>query len=794
MPEPSSIQDPSPQFQSGGALRDSALYVERAADKTLISTLLKSQYCSVLAPRQIGKSSLRVHVARLLEQQGVRCVNIDFTGLGIGPDVHAENWYYSLLSEIAIQLDLPSVDEFWEKHQNDTVERRWHLFLHELVLRNKTGPIVIFLDEIESLLSIKVDRSSFFASLRAFYNERADNKDCALLTFCLIGVAAPFELIADPDARLTPYNVGEIIPLEDFTEKEVRTFKSGFHPLLKQTQQLINEIFAWTDGHPYMTHRLCEAISERYQAGVDSNVPPKLSPDRFKDVVADLVAEIFTEAGRIQEVSIGYAERRFTTDDKYLLEDASDETDNPNTESYKWSTVSVDDKLRLYGGLLRKETILFDRKHPVHLAMILSGIVKAKAVSENGPARLQIRNRIFATVFGRDWLYDQEYYRQMPKKLKEWTRSNRNPRLLLTDEDLRSYGDLSRRRQTSPDELEFINASLDARYRRRRSLVFILVGMVLFMAGVIVSAVWTILERYHLQQTIELNTRDLTIQVENLNAKVKKIETDRTNLVAKQLQDLESAEKLKQAELNKRDLTIKDLLQHQAQLELDVKERDACRTQLESMNLASQNYSSCLTRIAELDRKLKALSTPNAGARSLALPLLDTFTESARRTGVMRLDAFLGQMQRKRDACLAQPGSQCEVDDATIKYLRDNRRLLLGRDCSSLGLIGKAPVSTVSFPASSAELGPEELRVLAEGPGGPSAKGMKLRLEGFAASSEKTGARRLSWERIYNTATMLMKYGVPSTGIAGEALGTDCNFPGRSDQGRVEIYLEPRSD
>ena len=87
-------------FQIGGAIPVGRLYIERRADAEVVETLADGEFCYVLAPRQIGKSSLRLRAAKKLEQQGIRCVSIDFSGIG-SSSVTIDEWYFSIAYEIA---------------------------------------------------------------------------------------------------------------------------------------------------------------------------------------------------------------------------------------------------------------------------------------------------------------------------------------------------------------------------------------------------------------------------------------------------------------------------------------------------------------------------------------------------------------------------------------------------------------------------------------------------------------------------------------------------------------------
>src|SRR5205814_10259166 len=108
----------------------------------------------------------------------------------------------------------------------------------------------------------------FFAAIRACYNRRSEDPSFERLTFCLLGVAAPSDLICD--VRLTPFNIGRRIELTDFTEDEVALLGIGLElgtpespgRPRKEARALLKRILYWTGGHPYLTQRLCQAVAE----------------------------------------------------------------------------------------------------------------------------------------------------------------------------------------------------------------------------------------------------------------------------------------------------------------------------------------------------------------------------------------------------------------------------------------------------------------------------------------------------------------------------------------------------
>ena len=76
---------------------------------------------------------------------------------------------------------------------------------------------MLFVDEIDTTLRLDFT-DDFFAAIRFLYQNRALDAELERISFVLIGVATPNDLIKD-SAR-TPFNIGRRIELTDFTTQE----------------------------------------------------------------------------------------------------------------------------------------------------------------------------------------------------------------------------------------------------------------------------------------------------------------------------------------------------------------------------------------------------------------------------------------------------------------------------------------------------------------------------------------------------------------------------------------------
>src|SRR5256885_152855 len=214
----SKVTKPKPTIYTvGGVVQaDIGLYIPREADDHLLELCRARAFTYVLTPRQMGKSSLMVRAAEQLETEGIRSVIIDLNQFGT--QLTKEQWYLGLLSNIEEQLALDTdVISWWRSHEHQGVVERLTLFFKEVLLVEVKEPVVIFVDEIDTTLSLSFT-DDFYAAIRYLYHARARQPEFKRLSFVLIGVATPSDLIQDP--KRTPFNIGQRVDLTDFTFDE----------------------------------------------------------------------------------------------------------------------------------------------------------------------------------------------------------------------------------------------------------------------------------------------------------------------------------------------------------------------------------------------------------------------------------------------------------------------------------------------------------------------------------------------------------------------------------------------
>ena len=139
---------------------------------------------------------------------------------------------------------------WWEETEELSPIQQLNLFISDIVLSLvEAEKIFIFIDEIDSVLSLDFPCDDFFALIRCFYNQRAENNKFARLSFALFGVTSPRELISD--VNRTPFNIGEAIELTGFTLEEAKPLVTGLESGFFDPEIILQEILNWTEGNPF---------------------------------------------------------------------------------------------------------------------------------------------------------------------------------------------------------------------------------------------------------------------------------------------------------------------------------------------------------------------------------------------------------------------------------------------------------------------------------------------------------------------------------------------------------------
>lgn len=591
-----------PFFKTQGTLGPDAFYVERAADLRLFEVLKAGEFAYVLAPRQMGKSSLCVRTVRKLvaEVPELRAVTIDLTKIGksLG-SVTEETWYLALLFEITISLKLENPQKFWAAHTGLPPAQRWFHFIRD-VLGRIPGRLVVFIDEINLTESLDFDTDDFFAMIRAASNGRADDEIWARITFCLLGISSPSELIKD--LKSTPFNVGHRVDLEDFTFEQLSEFRRGLFGL-EDTDKLLKDVFEWTHGQPYMSQCVFEALTSPRQREAKASVD-------------ELVEQLFLRRGRVDDQNLAFAERHF-----------ADDVLDPRKPAM----------LRLYRDLMENHLVAANIDDPVQQALRLTGMIATRSVPPFLVPMVAVRNRIFERVFDLAWVHDQESRRQLLQPVNAWLSSGKRDDFLVVGAALQqanewasSCGDLSQ------EESAFLRASA-ARHSNRNTLrlagafAILLVGLIaLLVAGLLREA-----RVANEKLLLELDQRDKAVAIATAEQKASALQL-RIDALSQENQGLSDAKALLAAKAEAGRVAEAS----QAKAAAALKRLDDTNKELTDLRLALTEvrsaWSDSRKLLAATETALKSEMEKTSNQLELVKALRDETQVQARQNSVLR--------------------------------------------------------------------------------------------------------------------------------------------------------------
>lgn len=254
-----SIHPPTPSAQplplempEGTMDAESQFYVERGSDAIALNAIQKQGVTiTIKGPRQMGKSSLLIQIVDAAIKAEKRVAFLDFQLLDRMTLSNADAFFQQFCRWITEQMELPDrVEEYWSDGSGNSL--RCTNYIKSYVLKELKAPLVLAMDEVDRMFETDF-QSDFFSMLRSWHNSRAlpMTRIWRKLDLALITATEPYHLIENMNQ--SPFNVGEVITLGDFTPEQVTVLNQKHGSPFNPTQE--RQLMDWVKGHPYLVRR-----------------------------------------------------------------------------------------------------------------------------------------------------------------------------------------------------------------------------------------------------------------------------------------------------------------------------------------------------------------------------------------------------------------------------------------------------------------------------------------------------------------------------------------------------------
>lgn len=251
-----SAQPVTLEMPEGTMDSQSAFYIERPSDSIALETIRqRGVTITIKGPRQMGKSSLLIRTMNKAVNAGKRVAFLDFQLFDKAALSNPELFFRQFSTWLTDELDMADrVDEYWNNPLGNS--QRCTRYMSRYLLKEFGNPLVLAMDEVERLFDTDF-RSDFFGMLRSWHNQRATTPIWKQLDLALVTSTEPYQLI--DNLNQSPFNVGQVIELEDFTLAQVADLNRRHgNPLNPQEER---QLVGLLNGHPYLVRLALYSIA-----------------------------------------------------------------------------------------------------------------------------------------------------------------------------------------------------------------------------------------------------------------------------------------------------------------------------------------------------------------------------------------------------------------------------------------------------------------------------------------------------------------------------------------------------
>jgi hypothetical protein len=249
--DPSALVNAPPaslEFPDGPVNLTSDFYCDRPPIETRCYAMITQPgvLIRIRAPRQMGKTSLLNRIVKQAEDLGYHSVSLNLRLVDSDILQALDRFLLWFCGRVTQQLNLPlQMADYWDDVFGSKTSCKD--YFENYLLPTCQQPLVLALDEVDTLFNYPATADAFFALLRACYEEARNDPRWQLLRLILVHSTDAYIPL---NIHQSPFNVGMPVELPEFNPQQVATLaeRHSLHWTMDQVQLLMDLL----GGHPYL--------------------------------------------------------------------------------------------------------------------------------------------------------------------------------------------------------------------------------------------------------------------------------------------------------------------------------------------------------------------------------------------------------------------------------------------------------------------------------------------------------------------------------------------------------------
>jgi hypothetical protein len=194
----------------------------------------------------MGKTSLCDRIISHSKQQGYSTVRLNFLQAEATIFNNLDKFLQWFCNYVSYKLKLPSLlNEYWDEYRGSIINCT--TYFEENILMAISNNLVLALDEVDIILQYPEISQGFLSMLRSWHEEA---KTVDIWENLRLIVVNSTENYGSLDINQSPFNVGLVVELAEFTQEEIENL--ALRHQLDCDRNQVQQLMSMVGGHPYL--------------------------------------------------------------------------------------------------------------------------------------------------------------------------------------------------------------------------------------------------------------------------------------------------------------------------------------------------------------------------------------------------------------------------------------------------------------------------------------------------------------------------------------------------------------